>query len=52
MPYGLDSLWDKNNVITYVTGRAFRISESYEEIAFLLVKWANELYPEWGSWIR
>ena len=52
MPYGLDGVWDKNSVITYLIGRQLRLSDSLEEVAQALIKWANELYPEWATWMK
>jgi len=33
-------------------GKALRNDESIEEDASFLVKWASELFGEWGTWLQ
>jgi len=54
MPYGLDKLWNSESSITYCTelGIKLRKSKSLEENASFLVRWAQELYCEWSTWLN
>ena len=53
MPYDMASLWDKDSIITYATelGEQLRESDSLEENASFLVRWAAELFGEWATWL-
>jgi len=54
MPYDLGALWDRDSIITYATplGRKLRESDSIEENASFLVRWAAELFGEWATWLQ
>ena len=54
MPYDLSALWDKDSLITYATplGEALRESDSPEENASFLVRWAAKLFGEWATWMK
>ena len=53
MPYGLDKLWDRNSSITYasVEGQELRNSVSHEENAVFLVRWGQELFAAWATFM-
>jgi len=46
MPYGLEDLWDRDSIAAYTSerGTMLRASESLEENATFVVRWASELY--------
>ena len=54
MAYGLRALWNKESSITYANTEAsnLRESDSVEESASFLVRWAAELFGGWASWMR
>ena len=54
MPYDMGALWDKDSIITYATelGEKLRESDSLEENASFLVRWAAELFGEWATWLQ
>ena len=54
MPYDMGTLWDKDSIITYATelGTKLRESDSLEENASFLVRWAAELFGEWATWLQ
>jgi len=54
MPYGLDKLWNTEDSIIYSTaeGKGLRLSQSIEENASFLARWAGEVFGEWATWMR
>jgi len=54
MPYNLydDNLWNKGSIISYTNGKDLRDSDSLEENASFIVRWASEIYGEWATWIK
>ena len=50
----IGDLWDRASVITYSTkrGAQLRDSDSLEENASFLVRWASEMFGEWSTWLQ
>jgi len=54
MSNNLESLLDNDLAVAYATneGQILRNSESLEENASFLARWAAELFGEWAAWMR
>ena len=50
----IGELWDRASVITYSAerGQTLRVSDSLEENASFLVRWASEMFGEWSTWLQ
>ena len=45
-------MWDKSCVIAYSNGQKMLQSNSLEEVASFLVRWAAELFSDWATWMQ
>jgi len=54
MPYDLDNLPNKTSSVIFYTkeGRDLRESQSLQENAVFLVRWAEEIFGDWAPWMQ
>ena len=54
LPRDLEDLWDRGSLLTYTSeeGKKLRESNSVEENAQFLVRWAKEVFNNWNTWLN